>query len=97
MHPEQRDILLAIGRRDVDLLNANRSCLVMRSLHDDLEEEAELRDLFQGSCGTSEPIAAVIVLPPPADGEPPVRVPLSASEARKWDVIWDVYRQGSAD
>ncbi|QNG26428.1 hypothetical protein [Synechococcus sp. HK01-R] len=97
MHPEIKDILMAIGCRDVDLLNAHSSCLVMRPLHTDLDEEAELRVLFQGSCGTADPIAAVIVLPPPSHGEPPVRVPLSASEAQKWDVICDVYRQDSAD
>ena len=61
MHPEKRDILLTIGRRDIDLLNANRSCLIMR-----------------------------------ADGEPQVRVPQSASEAQKWDVIFDANQQNSA-
>ena len=67
MHPETNDILMAIGCRDVDLLNVYSSCLVMRPLHTDLDEEAELRDLFQGSCGTADPIAAVIALPPPAE------------------------------
>ena len=93
MHPEQKDILMAIGHRDVDLLNASRGSLILRSLHIDLDEEAELRDLFQGSCGTTDPIDAVIVLPPPSDGEPPVRVPLSATEALKWCLICDVYQQ----
>ena len=38
VHPEQKDILMAIGRRDVDLLNASRGSLILRSLHIDLEK-----------------------------------------------------------
>ena len=96
MHPETKDLLMAIGCSDVDLVNAYNNYLVMRPLHTDLDEENDLRDLFQGSCGTTDPIAVVIVLPLPADGEPQVRVPQSASEAQKWDMTFDAYRQGSA-
>ena len=96
MHPEVLDAMREIERRDLAVLRANESALLMRPVYEDLGEEAQLRELYQGQCGTSEPIAAVIVLIPPRDGDPPARVPLSHDEAIKWSAVGSAYEEAAS-
>ena len=91
LHPELMESLLEAGRRDVDLLNAGSTGMVLRVPYADLDEPVQLADLFRGSCGTDAPIVGVLVLPPIAEAAPPTRVPLGELEMAKWKVIFDLY------
>lgn len=90
-HPELMPAVLEAGRRDVELLNSGRTCLALRSPYVDLDEAAQLAALFEGQLGTDQPICGVMVLPPPADGEPPARVPLGQLESMKWRVVFEAF------
>ena len=67
--------------------------LLMRPLYRDLDEEEQLRDLYQGQVGTEGPIVAVLVLLPPPAGTKPGRVPLAAVEAAKWVAVGHAYEE----
>ena len=90
------ETLLAVGDRDVDLLNAGNGSLILREPYRDLDEPAELMSLFGGQLGTAdEPICGVMVLPPISNGEPPPRVPLSRLEFEKWCFVFACYRDAT--
>ena len=87
------ETLLAVSDRDVDLLNAGNGSLILREPYFDLDEPAELQELYEGQLGTAdEPICGVMVLPPISNGEPPPRVPLSRVEFEKFAFIFACYR-----
>lgn len=92
MHPELLEALLVIGDRDVELLNRSGAVFCLREPYADLDEPAELVALFEGQLGTADaPICGVMVLPPISDGEPPPRIPLTATEFEKWALVLDCY------
>lgn len=91
MHPEVREVMAEIGRRDLALLTEGGGALAMRPLYEDLDEEEQLRDLYQGQVGTDGPIVAVIILLPPPGRVKPGRVPLSRIEALKWEAVGMAY------
>lgn len=93
MHPEIRDAMALIAERDLALLADCGGALLMRPLYRDLDEEEQLRDLYQGQVGTDGPIVAVLVLLPPPAGTKPGRVPLSATEGEKWAAIGLAYEE----
>lgn len=87
------ETLVGIGCRDVDLLNAGNGSLILREPYFDLDEPAELQELYEGKLGTAdEPICGVMVLPPISNGEPPPRVPLSRIEFEKFAFIFACYQ-----
>ena len=91
LHPEIREAMAEIGRRDLALLTEGGGALAMRPLYEDLDEEEQLRDLYQGQVGTDGPIVAVMILLPPPGREKPGRVPLSRIEALKWEAVGMAY------
>lgn len=91
MHPEIRDAMALIAERDLALLADCGGALLMRPLYRDLDEEEQLRDLYQGQVGTDGPIVAVLVLLAPPGGTNPGRVPLSHLEAVKWAAVGGAY------
>ena len=93
MHPEIRESMREIGRRDRALLAEGGGSLAMRPLYRDLHEEEQLRDLYAGQVGTDGPIVAVMVLLAPPGGTNPGRVPLSHLEAVKWAAVGAAYEE----
>lgn len=94
MHPELMETLISIGCRDVDLLNSSHGGMVLRRPYRDLDEPAELQELFEGRLGIGdEPICGVMVLPPISNGEPPPRIPLTETEFQKWFFILSCYNE----
>lgn len=92
MHPELFQLLLQIGDRDLALLNSSHGVMVLRRPYSDLDEAAELTELFQGELGTADqPTHGVLVLPPANKGEPPPRIPLTEMEFEKWFFILSCY------
>lgn len=59
----------------------------MRALYEDLDEEEQLRDLYEGQVRTDGSIAAEMSLLPPPGRTKPGCVPLCRIEALQWEAV----------